>query len=183
MRDTKSEILKFWFEETKPAQWFQKNEDFDNEIRTRFLGDYEMAIKGIYDGWQDDATGSLALIIMLDQFPRNMFRGTARMFASDDKALTCAKYAVDKKQDTLLPPEQRGFIYLPYEHSENLEDQETSVALFKTIKEEQPVYYDYALRHLDVIKEFGRFPHRNEVLERQNTKAEEDYLAKPDSGF
>lgn len=183
MRDTKAEILKFWFEETQPAQWFQSSADFDEDIRTRFLSDYDMALNGIYDAWLNDAQGALALIIMLDQFPRNMFRGTARMYEADAKALDCARQAVAKGFDQLLTPQQRGFVYLPFEHSEDLTDQHTSVALFESMKDDQPVMYDYAIKHLEVIEEFGRFPHRNKLLGRVNTKAEEAYLARPDSGF
>ena len=87
MRDSKTKIIDFWFEETKPAQWFMKNPDFDAQISDRFMGDYDLAMKGIYDSWQDDAPGCLALCILLDQFPRNMFRGTARMFEADEKVL------------------------------------------------------------------------------------------------
>lgn len=184
MRDAKAEaILAFWFKEIQPAQWFQSSADFDEEIRTRFLSDYETALNGTYDPWLKDAEGALALIIMLDQFPRNMFRGTARMYEADAKALDCARQAVAKGHDQLLTPQQRGFIYLPFEHSEDLTDQETSVALFESMKDAEPVYYDYALKHLEVIKEFGRFPHRNILLGRENTAAEEKYLARPDAGF
>lgn len=183
MKDTKTEILTFWFAETKPAQWFQKNPDFDETIRARFESDYHLAVKGIYDGWQNEAKGSLALIVLLDQFPRNMFRGTPRMFAADDKALDAARYAVEKKQDALLAPVERSFIYLPLEHSENLQDQKKCVKLFKAIQNEYPVGYDYAVRHLQIIEQFGRFPHRNAILGRPDTDEEKIYLARPDAGF
>ena len=183
MRDAKSEILKFWFEETKPAQWFQKNSDFDTDIRARFLADYTLAMEDIYDGWMESAKGCLALIILLDQFPRNMFRGSAKMFASDHKALVIAKHAVDKKFDTMMNVHEKVFLYLPFEHSEDMEDQMQSLALFEPTKDSDPTYYAYAKRHYDVIKKFGRFPHRNDVLERQNTKLESEYLAQPNSGF
>lgn len=183
MRDTKAEILKFWFEETQPAQWFQKNPDFDEEIRTRFESDLVMATNNIYDGWMHDDKGCLALVILLDQFPRNIYRDTPRMFATDEKALKISKYAVGKNFDQMLNVDEKAFLYLPFEHSEDLEDQKTSVLLFESLKEDNPIYFDYAKRHYDVIKKFGRFPHRNSILERQNTKMEEDYLAQPDSGF
>jgi len=183
MRDAKGEILKFWFEETKPAQWFQKNPDFDNDIRARFMGDYTMAMADIYDGWMDDAKGCLALIILLDQFPRNMFRGSPDMFASDNKALKIANHAVVKKFDTMMNINEKVFLYLPFEHSEDLNDQEVSLKLFEPTKDADPTYYTYAKRHYDVIKKFGRFPHRNEILDRQSTKLEQEYLARPDSGF
>ena len=183
MRDTKSEILKFWFEETEPAQWFQKNSDFDEEIRSRFEPDYTMAVNGIYDGWMTSDKGCLALIILLDQFPRNMYRDTPKMFATDHKALNVAKHAISKNFDQMLGIDEKAFLYLPLEHSEELDDQNTSVLLFEALKDDNPVYFDYAKRHFDVIKKFGRFPHRNAILERQNTKMEEEYLAQPGSGF
>ena len=183
MRNVKEEILKFWFEEIKPTQWFQKNPNFDDEIRARFHSDYVLAAQDIYDGWTENDKGCLALIILLDQFPRNMFRGRPQMFATDSKALDVAKKAVDKNFDQTLSIDEKTFLYLPFEHSENLLDQEKSLALFKSTKESNPVYYDYAKRHYDVIKKFGRFPHRNDILERQSTKLEEEYLSRPDSGF
>lgn len=183
MRDVKSEILKFWFEDSKPVQWFQKNPDFDSEISARFESDYTLAAQGIYNGWMDDAKSSLALIILLDQFPRNMFRGSVRMYATDAMALKIAKHAVEKKYDTMMGVNQKVFLYLPFEHSENMDDQETSLRLFKPTQDVDPTYYTYAKRHYDVIKKFGRFPHRNKILERQSTKLEEEYLSKPDSGF
>ena len=183
MRDTKAEILKFWFEETKPAQWFQKNPDFDEDIRARFEPDYILASQDIYDGWMESAKGCLALIILLDQFPRNMYRETPKMFAMDHKALNVAKHAVEKKFDTMMSLHEKVFLYLPYEHSEELVDQEKSLELFKPTEAEDPIFYHYAVRHYDVIKQFGRFPHRNDILERQNTKSAEEYLVQPESGF
>lgn len=183
MRDTKEEILHFWFEETSPAQWFQKNDIFDGQITDRFLVTYEMAANGLCDGWSVDPDGCLALCILLDQFPRNMFRNSGRAFATDNKALLIAKHTVSKGFDQILPPIQRRFIYLPYEHSEKLADQKKSVTFFEGMKEEDPVGYDYALRHYDVIERFGRFPHRNKILGRENTQEEEEYLAQPGTGF
>ncbi len=183
MRDTKQEIIHFWFEETEPQQWFQKNDDFDNEIRDRFFVTYEMARDGLCDSWNKDAEGCLALCILLDQFPRNMFRNDPKSFETDQKALLIAKYAVSKGFDQVLSPAKRRFIYLPYEHSEEIEDQKKSVAFFEKMKKDDPLGHEYALRHLDVIEKFGRFPHRNKVLGRENTPAEEEYLAQPGAGF
>ena len=177
MKDTKQEILDFWFEETKPAQWFQKNSEFDREISDRFLNDYNLCREGVYDGWQEEAKGCLALCILLDQFPRNMFRGSARAFKTDAQALLIARHAIGQGFDKTLDIAERRFIYLPYEHSENLSDQKTSVSLFEDIKDEDPQGYEYALKHLEVIERFGRFPHRNDVLGRENTDEEEKYLA------
>ena len=183
MRNAQSEILKFWFEETKSAQWFQKNPDFDAEIIARFESDYNLASQGMYDGWMNSDKGCLALIILLDQFPRNMFRDTSQMFATDHKALTIAKHAVDKQFDQAMNLHEKVFTYLPFEHSEDIKDQEQSLKLFERTKNEDPTFYDYAIRHYDVIEKFGRFPHRNNILKRDNTQMEEDYLAQPNSGF
>lgn len=183
MRDTKQDILHFWFEETQPAQWFQKNDDFDRIIRDRFLVTVNMARDGLCDHWWDQADGALALCIALDQFPRNIFRDSPLAFASDERALSVAKRALSRGFDEMLSPIRRRFLYLPFEHSENLDDQRRSVALFATMQAEDPVGYEYALRHLDVIERFGRFPHRNVVLGRASTAPEILYLQQPGSGF
>jgi len=183
MKDIQEQILTFWFEETTPAQWFQVNTDFDASVKEKFEEPYEMAVKGHFDEWQNSADGALALIILLDQMPRNMFRGTPKAFASDKKALIIAKLAISKGLDQVLPVQKRRFVYLPYEHSENLGDQAKCVKLFEKIKDEDKLGHDYALRHLKVIEEYGRFPHRNEILGRENTPEEQEYLARPDAGF
>ena len=123
MIDSQDHVLTFWFEETTPPQWFQVNPDFDTLIKERFLDIYEKGRAGILDDWRQDADGCLALCLVLDQFPRNMFRGTPQAFATDSKALVVSKYAVAKGFDQVLPPVKRRFLYLSYEHSENLNDQ------------------------------------------------------------
>lgn len=183
MKDSQADILTFWFDETQPQQWFQTNPDFDALIRERFTEAYEKARDGILDDWRRDADGCLALCILLDQFPRNMFRGTKQAFATDGKGLVVAKYAVSKGFDQVLPPLKRRFIYLPYEHSENLNDQRKCVELFEKMTKDDPLGYDYAVRHLKVIEAYGRFPHRNKILGRMNTPEEEEYLARPGAGF
>lgn len=183
MRDTKHEIINFWFVETEPVQWFQKNETFDSQIRDRFHATWAMARDGLCDNWKGDAQGCLALAIVLDQFPRNMFRDTPEAFATDAQALLVSKYAIAKGFDQILLPEQRRFIYLPYEHSENLADQNKSVELFAKMKKDDPMGYEYALRHRDVIEKYGRFPHRNAILGRANSPEEQEYLAQPGAGF
>ncbi|PCH99677.1 MAG: hypothetical protein COB76_05165 [Alphaproteobacteria bacterium] len=183
MRDVQSDILNFWFSEIKPAQWFQKSVAFDADIIARFEPDYKMALQGIYDGWQGDEKGALALCILLDQFPRNMYRDTPQAFASDARALEIAKEAVSKGYDTLLSTQEKTFLYLPLEHSEVLEDQHQSVQLFAKLMDDDPIIYDYAKRHYDVIKKFGRFPHRNAIMDRKNTSLEEEYLSDPNNGF
>jgi uncharacterized protein (DUF924 family) len=183
MKNSQADILDFWFEETQPQQWFQTNPDFDTLVRERFTEAYDKAKMGILDDWRRDADGCLALCILMDQFPRNMFRGTPQAFATDGKALVVAKYAISKGFDQVLPPLKRRFIYLPYEHSENLNDQRKSVELFEKMTKDDPLGLDYAQRHLKVIEKYGRFPHRNKILGRMNTPEEEEYLAQPAAGF
>ncbi len=183
MRDTKQEVLKFWFEETAPAQWFQKNDTFDDEVRERFHVTYDMAAKDLCAEWARDADGVLSLCLVLDQFPRNMFRGTPKSYATDEKALLIAKAAISRGLDQILSPLKRRFVYLPFEHSENLNDQKRSVKLFESMKEADPLGYEYALKHYEVIEKFGRFPHRNAVLGRDSTAEELKYLSLPGAGF
>jgi uncharacterized protein (DUF924 family) len=183
MKNFQTDILNFWFTETQPKQWFQVSEEFDQSIRDRFMEPYEAAARGEFDEWQTDADGALALCVLLDQMPRNMFRGTPKAFETDKKALIVAKYAISKGLDQVLSPQKRRFVYLPFEHSENLNDQRRSVELFEKIKEDDPMGYDYAVRHLKVIENYNRFPHRNKILGRANTPDEEEYLAQPNAGF
>ncbi len=183
MRDIKQEILHFWFEETPPALWFQKSDDFDKQIHDRFSSAYKLAAEGLCDGWRDTADGALALCIVLDQFHRTMFRWHPDSFATDAKALGIAKLAIARGFDQTLPATRRRFLYLPFEHSEYLTDQDRSLSLFKSMQEDDPLGYDYAVRHHEVISRYGRFPHRNAILGRQNTPEEDEYLAQPGAGF
>ncbi len=183
MNDSQDDVLTFWFEETQPAQWFQVNPDFDQAVRDRFSDTYDKGQRGILDDWRRDADGCLALCLVLDQFPRNMFRGTSQAFATDAKALVVSKYAVAKGFDQVLPPLKRRFLYLPYEHSEHLGDQRKCVELFEKMKKDDPLGHEYALKHLKVIELYGRFPHRNKILGRMNTPEEETYLAQAGAGF
>lgn len=183
MKDIQEDILHFWFEETKPSQWFQVNPEFDAAVKDRFLEGYQMAVSGQFENWQNNADGALALIILLDQMPRNMFRGSPKAFETDRKALVVAKFAISKGFDQVHPVQKRRFMYLPFEHSENLSDQARCVELFEKIKDEDKLGHDYALKHMEVIEKYGRFPHRNKILERDNTPEEEEYLAQPGAGF
>ncbi len=183
MRDTKMEVLKFWFEESTPAQWFQKSDSFDKEITDRFMVTYEMAKKDLCAEWTKDADGVLALCLVLDQFPRNMFRGTPRAFATDNKALLIAKEALHRGFDTILSPIKRKFIYIPFMHSENIIEQKRSVSLFEKMKDDDPMSYEYAIKHMEVIEKFGRFPHRNDILGRDSSSYELNYLKLPGAGF
>jgi uncharacterized protein (DUF924 family) len=185
-------ILDFWFGSPeqdsygKPRQiWFVKKTEFDREVQARFLSDYEQAAAGELDSWKSHPLSCLALILLLDQFPRNMFRGTAQAFATDWQALSTAQYAIAQGYDRELLPVQRWFIYCPFEHSENLEDQNHSVALFQQLSDDPDSAdaINYALRHREVILRFGRFPHRNEILERVSTPEELEFLQQPGSSF
>lgn len=183
MRDTKMEVLRFWFEESEPAQWFQINPAFDAEITERFSCTHDMVSKDLCNDWARDADGALALCIVLDQFPRNMFRGTPKAFASDEKALLIAKESIQKGFDIILPPLKRRFMYLPFEHSEDIKEQEKSVKYFGTMKDTDPLGLEYAIRHHDVIKRFGRFPHRNKIFGRDSTDQEQKFLEQFPLGF
>ncbi len=183
MRDTKQEVIRFWFEETMPQQWFQKNESFDDEIRDRFLCTYDMALKDLCADWTKEADGVLALALVLDQFPRNMFRNSPKAFDADAKILFIVKEALHKGFDKVLSAEKRHFVYLPFMHSEKIEDQRRSVDLFESLKGDNPMSHEYAMKHFEVIEKFGRFPHRNETLGRVSTEEEYEYLSLPGAGF
>ena len=189
---TPGEILDFWFGredeegygEFREA-WFTKDPAFDREVRDRFEEAYEEAAAGRLDQWKDEARSCLALIILLDQFPRNMFRGDPKTYETDDKALEAARHAVEHAYDRELPPYARLFLYLPFEHSEDLEDQRFSVELFRGLSAEMGSedLLGYAVRHLEIIERFGRFPHRNDILGRATTREETEFLRGPDSFF
>lgn len=187
-------ILDFWF---LPAgdpghgsyrpEWFRKNAAFDAEIRERFGAEVEQALTAPLPDAGDAAT-TLAQILLRDQFPRNLFRDSARAFAGDEQALVLANALVSRGADKNLPPMQRWFTFLPFEHSESLLDQERSVALFAALRREAQLAafdgaYDYALRHREVIARFGRFPHRNRLLGRTSTPEEETFLSQPGAAF
>lgn len=183
-----ADVLGFWFEELGRARWFKKSDAIDAEINLRFGALYErLAGDSVKDGGPGGAPAGpqprdiLARIIVLDQFPRNMFRGTPRAFATDPQALALARLAVDKGIDRPLTKEQRLFVYLPFEHSENAADQETSVQLFSELGDAELTRF--ALRHQEIIARFGRFPHRNAILVRASTAEEIAFLSEPNSAF
>lgn len=175
------DILEFWFGRLTRQDWFQKSDTLDEEISRRFRDIHLDLARGGVENWRDTPERRLAAIIVLDQFPRNIYRGSPLAFATDWMALREAKLAVGAGADKGVAAEQRAFIYLPFEHSEDLADQERSVELFKALDDGE--YLDYAERHLAVIREFGRFPHRNSLVGRQSTDAELDYLSQPGAGF
>ena len=173
------DTLRFWFDE-HPKDWFVKDTAFDAEIRKRFLALHEQAAAGRLEHWAEDPRGCLALVILLDQFPRNMFRGEARAFATDAQARVAARAILERAWGRTMTQPEQLFAYLPFEHSEALEDQDLSVELMKDFEEDQR---RYAERHRDIIRRFGRFPHRNGILGRQSTPAESEFLKQPGSGF
>jgi len=170
------DVVRFWFEELTPKNWFRRDTLVDAAIKLRFGEIYEQLKEGVPDDWLDSAKGCLAAIIVLDQFPRNIFRDDARAFATDEAALTLAKRAISQGFDKRLAPKERAFLYMPFQHAEDAKDQARSVGLFTALG--NPFNLDFALRHQAVIDRFGRFPHRNQVLGRASTAEEEAFLAK-----
>jgi uncharacterized protein (DUF924 family) len=165
-------VVEFW-REAGPSLWFAKDKEFDRRFRERLLSTHEAAARGDLDGWLASPTGALALILLLDQFPRNAFRGTPRMYATDAKARAMAATAIDAGHDRAVPKDLRLFLYLPFGHSEAPADQERSVALAQALGEPD---LSHAKRHRDIIRRFGRFPHRNPILGRAMTPEEQRYL-------
>jgi uncharacterized protein (DUF924 family) len=185
-----AEVLFFWFgpqaeRGKRHKRWFEKSDAFDRECRSRFLGLHEEAAAGRLAGWKEEPPGCLAFILLLDQFPRNMFRGTARAFATDPPALEAARHALARGWDRPMLPVERLFLYLPFEHSEALADQERACELTKPLEAypETADVYRYAAAHRDVIARFGRFPHRNAILGRGSTPEEIEFLKTPGSSF
>lgn len=174
------EILDFWFSEQVEAHWFVRSDDLDTQIKQRFGEIYALAASGGLSEWKEDAPSTLALIITLDQFPRNMFRGSPQAFATDALACDLSKYALDKGFDQNVDSKARQFFYLPLMHSENLADQERCVKLYEGLGNDFAL--GFAKEHRDIVKEFGRFPHRNTVLGRKHTPEETEFL-KTHSGF
>jgi uncharacterized protein (DUF924 family) len=172
------EVLAFW-RAAGPQKWFKKDETFDRDIRDRFLETYEAAAAGRLDDWERAPEGPLALLIVLDQCQRNMFRGVARAFAADPLARAVASRAIERRFDTRYAPREATFFYLPFEHSEAIADQERCVALFRQTGDADLA--KWAELHADIIRHFGRFPHRNAALGRSTTPEEQAFLA--DGGF
>lgn len=203
--DKIAEILDFWFEgidDKTPInkgaspfnKWYKKDEKFDLEIRQRFEADFLKAKQGGYKSWEDSGPGRLALIILFDQFSRNMYRGSPKMFEMDSLALDLALRSIKDFRDQQLQIIDRVFLYMPLQHAENRATQELSLKQFQSLTEESKLktphntaYYeytfDYAKQHRAIIERFGRFPHRNGILGRPSTEEESDFLKKPGSGF
>ncbi|MSP02433.1 MAG: DUF924 domain-containing protein [Acetobacteraceae bacterium] len=181
-----ADILDFWFEGDPAARqkkWFEKAPAFDAAC-ARFTEDIRAARAAMFDTWAETPKGALALIVLMDQLSRNVFRGMAEAFAADSHAREIARAMVASGSDLVLTPFERMFVYLPFEHAESMADQDRSVRLFAQLTEALGAEtVDYARRHRDVIETYGRFPHRNAALGRINTAAEEEYLQRPGSGF
>ena len=186
-------VLDFWFGAPGSSDfgsarkaWFSKDAAFDATIRERFGALVERALRGELEAWGDEPRSALAQILLLDQFTRNAYRGSARSFAGDARALAAATRMVGSRQDEALAPFMRGFVYLPFEHAEGLAMQDEAIRLFTKLANEAPEHadmLDYAHRHRDVIERFGRFPHRNDILGRQSTTEEIAFVKRPGSGF
>lgn len=170
------DVVSFW-QKAGPDRWFKKDPAFDDEIRERFLATYQAAAAGQLSGWEHSADGALALLILLDQFPRNMFRGDVRAFATDPLARAITAGAIVRGFDSQVSKELRNFFYLPFEHSEDLADQERCIALNRASGDAENL--KWAEIHADIIRRFGRFPHRNAALGRTTTPEEQAFL---DSG-
>jgi uncharacterized protein (DUF924 family) len=171
-----TEVLAFW-RAAGPDKWYKKDSDFDAEITRRFLPTYEAAITGKLSHWEDTPEGALALVIVFDQFTRNMFRGSARTFAADALARAAADRAIRRGFDQRIATVERQFLYIPFEHSEDASDQQRSLTLFRANDDAEAL--KWAELHADIIRRFGRFPHRNAILGRTTTAEEQAFL---DSG-
>jgi uncharacterized protein (DUF924 family) len=175
------DLLAFWFAPENRERWFTPDPAFDAEIARRFAPLIADAMAGRLAGWVDEPRGALALCLLLDQFPRHVWRGTPRTFAGAAQARDVARAALEMGHDRALAPEERHFLYLPFEHSESLADQERCVVLMGTLGDAE--WLDYAVRHRDIIARFGRFPHRNAILGRPSTAEEVAFLQQPGSSF
>ena len=173
---TSVEILEFWFEEITPKEQFMGGPELDEQIRTRFGEAWERAVSGEFHEWTGTAEGALALIILLDQFPRNMFRGSGKSFESDSMALECAGTAIRDGIDLELPEGRRLFVYMPFMHSEELEDQGRCIELIRDRLPDAAENLLHARAHRNIIGKFGRFPYRNEALGRENTEEETEWM-------
>ena len=174
-------VLRFWFDETRPAQWWRADPAFDQTVRDRFATVHRAALRGELSEWRAQPDGRLAEVVVLDQFSRNLHRGTALAFAADAMALVLAQEAVAGGHDQALPPQRRLFLYMPYMHSESARVHETTLRLFEALGLASNL--DYELRHKAIVDRFGRYPHRNAILGRASTDEELEFLKQPGSSF
>ncbi|WP_455372246.1 DUF924 family protein [Limibacillus halophilus] len=178
----REQVLDFWFAESSEPYWFAKDEAYDEAVRRRLEPLCRQALAGELRAWADSPKGALALCILLDQAPRNLYRGSAQAFAGDPLARDVARKAVERGFDKALRQKERLFLYLPFEHSEDLEDQHLCCRLTAEL-DEHPDWLTYAERHREIVERFGRFPHRNEVLGRTSSAEELQFLTEPNSSF
>jgi uncharacterized protein (DUF924 family) len=187
-----AEVLDFWFGRREDPgygdfreEWFRKDDAFDATVTERFADLCEEAAAGRLEGWREDPEACLALVILLDQFPRNMFRGDARTYATDARALETSEYAIERGLDRELAPFQKVFLYMPFMHSEDLDVQRRSEELFERLAAEPggPDVREYAVGHREIVERFGRFPHRNAILGRETTPEEAEFLTQPGSSY
>jgi len=174
MKITSSDIINFWFSDSMQQSWFSSTPELDNSIRNDYETLWKTAASGDLDHWSNNAIGSLALVIILDQFPLNMYRNQAISFSTEQKAVSITCSAIERKQDLDLENDKLAFLYMPLMHSEDIEKQNLSVKLYKHHKLKNNI--KFAEHHQSIIKQFGRFPHRNKILNRKNTQDEETYL-------
>ena len=181
------EVLAFWYADRCRQLWFEKQAAFDDEIRTRFGPLVHEGQMGGLDAWRSSPDGALALLLLLDQFARNIHRGSAKAFLGDPRAREIAAEAIARGFDKTYPFPDRIFFYLPFEHCETLANQDRYIALMegcvREFGEVAAEYLDYAHRHKTIIKRFGRFPHRNDALGRETTEEEAEFLKGPNSSF
>ena len=181
MDATQGDVLAFWFQDLKPEQWFRPDIALDSAVSFRFGAIHAALERGVPDSWRGNGHAVLAGVIVLDQFPRNMFRGTSRAFATDAAALALSSEAIRLQFDRTLSVIERQFLYMPFQHAEDLDVQRRSIDLFAALGDANVL--DYAERHRTVIARFGRFPHRNATLGRTSTAEEIEFLKQPGSSF
>lgn len=171
---TAESIIEYWFSDTIKPQWFKASKELDKEIKEKYQRNWKSAIRGEYKHWKESAIGSLALVIIFDQFPLNMFRGEIESFSTEAMAVKITKHAIDNGFDKELEKHQLAFLYMPLMHSENINDQDLAVTLFEEAGLKENLRF--AKHHRDIVKQFGRFPHRNKILQRESSQQELDYL-------
>ena len=174
MKALPEDVVRFWFEEIDHKLWFNSSPEFDAQIRERFEDLFKTALNDGLRDWENSAMGCLALALLLDQFPLNMYRGKAESFLGEMKSRSIARHAIENGFDMQLGDDQKAFLYMPFMHSENMEDQDLSVSLYKKAELKQNLRF--AKHHRGIVKQFGRFPHRNKILGRQSSDAEIAYL-------
>ena len=171
---TPESIIEFWYSDSVKSKWFNSSVEFDKQLKSKYEAVWIAVLRGEYTSWMESAEGCLALVIILDQFPLNMFRGDVKSFSSEGMAIKIAKKAIEKEFDKRIDKEKVSFLYMPLMHSENIDDQNLSVKLFEEAELMDNVRF--AKHHRDIVKKFGRFPHRNKILQRESSQEEIDYL-------